>query len=118
MAKLPEDRVTPHEPPFTYVSVDYFGPIEVRQGRNRVTRWSYLFTCLTVLVIHVEAVQSLNTDSMVNALRRFINLRGYPKEILSDCGSNFTKADKELKGTVNQWNQQRITGFFTQRGIK
>ena len=118
MAKLPEDRVTPHEPPFTYVGVDYFGPIEVRQGRSRVKRWGCLFTCLTVRAIHVEVAHSLNTDSMINALRRFINLRGCPKEIRSDCGSNFTKADKELKDAVDEWNQQRISGFCTQRGIE
>ena len=118
MAKLPEDRVTPHEPPFTYVGVDYFGPIEVKQGRSRVKRWGCLFTCLTVRAIHMEVAHSLNTDSMINALRRFINLRGCPKEIRSDCGSNFTKADKELKGAVDEWNQQKISGFCSQRGIE
>ena len=118
MAKLPEDRVTPHEPPFTYVGVDYFGPMEVKQGRNRVKHWGCLFTCLTVRAIHVEVAHSLNTDSMINAMRRFINLRGYPKEIRSDCDSNFTKADKELKDAVDEWNQQRISGFCTQRGIE
>ena len=68
----------------------------------------------------MEVTHSLNTDSMINALRRFINLGGYPREIQSDCGSNFTKADKELKDTVDEWNQQRISGFCTQRyrGIK
>ena len=80
MAKLPKDRITPHEPPFTYVGVDYFGPIEVKQGRSRVKRWGCLFTCSNVRAIHVEVAHSLNTDSMINALRRFINLRGYPKE--------------------------------------
>ena len=69
MAKLPEDRITPHEPPFTYVGVDYFGPIEVKQGRRRVKRWGCLFTCLTVRAIHLEVEHSLNTDSMINALR-------------------------------------------------
>ena len=118
MAKLPEDRVTPHEPPFTFVGVDYFGPIEVQQGRSRVKRWGCLFTCLTVRAIHVEVAHSLNTDFMIKALRRFINLRGHPKEIRSDCGSNFTKADKELKDAVDEWNQQRISGFCTQRGIE
>ena len=102
MARLPEDRVIPHEPPFTYVGVDYFGPIEVKQGRSRVKRWGCLFTCLTVRAIHVEVAHSLNTDSTINALRRFINLRGCPREIRSDCGSNFTKADKELKGAVDE----------------
>ena len=118
MAKLPEDRITPHEPLFTYVGVDYFGPIEVKQGRSRVKRWGCLFTCLTVRAIHVEVAHSLNTDSMINALRRFINLRGYPKEIRSDCGSNFTKADKELKDAVDKWNQQTISEFCAQRGIE
>ena len=27
MADLPEDRIRPHEPPFTSVGMDYFGPI-------------------------------------------------------------------------------------------
>ena len=118
MAKLSEDRVTPHELPFTSVGVDYFGPIEVKQGRSQVKRWGCLFTCLTVHVIHVEVAHSLNTNSMINALRRFINFRGCPKEIPSDCGSNFTKADKELKDAVDEWNQQKISGFSTQRGIE
>ena len=34
MAKLPKDRNSPHEPPFTNVGVDYFGSIEVKQGRS------------------------------------------------------------------------------------
>jgi len=118
MAKLPEDRVTPHEPTFTYVGVDYFGPIEVKQGRSRVKRWGCLFTCLTVRAIHVEVADSLNTDSMINALRRFINLSGCPKEIRCSCGSYFTKADREPKDAVNERIQQRISGFCAQRGIE
>jgi hypothetical protein len=47
--------------------------------------------------VHIEIVHSLDTDAMINTLRRFISLRGCPKEIRSDCGTNFVKADKELK---------------------
>ena len=65
MAKLPEERISPHEPPFMYVGVDYFGPIEVKQRRSRVKRWGCLFACLTVRAIHVEAAHSLNTDSKI-----------------------------------------------------
>ena len=94
MAKLPEDRITPHKPPFTYVGVDVFGPIEVKQGRSRVKRYGCIFTCLTVRVIHIEVANTLNTASMIHALRRFIFLRGCPEEIRSDCGTHFTRADK------------------------
>ena len=118
MAKLPEDRITPYKPPFTYVGVDFFGPIEVKQGRSRVKRYGCIFTCLTVRAIHIEVANTLNTDSMINALRRFICLRGYPEQIRSDCETNFTKADKELKEAIKEWNQQRIDGFCAQRGIQ
>ena len=32
MADLPVDRLTPDEPPFSRVGVDYFGPLEVEKG--------------------------------------------------------------------------------------
>ena len=80
MAKLPQDRVTPNEPLLTHVGVDFFGPIELKQDRSRVKRYGCLFTCLTIRGIHIEVAHSLNTDSMINALRRFINLRGHPRK--------------------------------------
>ena len=54
MAELPKDRVTPSEPPFAYVEIDCFGPIEVKQGRSHLKRYGCLFTCLTVRAVHIE----------------------------------------------------------------
>ncbi|KAJ8041043.1 hypothetical protein HOLleu_15532 [Holothuria leucospilota] len=34
MADLPVSRITPDEPPFTRVGMDFFGPFEVKQGRS------------------------------------------------------------------------------------
>ncbi|XP_055614764.1 uncharacterized protein LOC129761087 [Toxorhynchites rutilus septentrionalis] len=48
MAPLPKQRLTPYVKPFTYVGVDYFGPLFISQGRSEVKRWVALFTCLTV----------------------------------------------------------------------
>ena len=118
MAELPKDRVTPSEPPFTYVGIDCFGPIEVKQGRSLVKRYGCLFTCLTVRAVHIEILHSASADSMINAVRRFTNMLGCPKEIRSDYGTNFTGADKELRDAVQQWNHQKINNVFTQREIK
>ena len=43
MANLPEERPIPDKPPFIFVGVDYFGPIEVKQGRSHVKRYGCLF---------------------------------------------------------------------------
>ena len=37
MADLPEDRVTPGKPPFSYIGVDCFGPFMVK-GADRLSR--------------------------------------------------------------------------------
>ena len=112
MANLPEDRVSPSEPPFTYVEVDCFGPLFVRQGRSTVKRYGVLFSCLAIRAIHIEVGYSLNTDSFINALRRFISRRGQPQGIRSDNGSNFVRGEKELREAINAWNQEKIHEFL------
>lgn len=118
MAALPEDRVNPSEPPFSYVGVDCFGPLDVRRGRSTVKRYSVIFTCLSVRAIHIEAVHSLDTDSFIGAFRRFIARRGQPLLMRSDNGGNFVKADRELREAVRDWNQDKIHGFLLARNIK
>ena len=93
MAALPEDRVNPSEPPFSYVGVDCFGPLDVRRGRSTVKRYGVIFTCLSIRAIHIETVHSLDTDSFIGAFRRFIARRGQPLLMRSDNGGNFVKAD-------------------------
>lgn len=104
MAELPKDRVTPSEPPFTYVGIDCLGPMEVKQGWSHAKRYGCLFTCWVVCAVHIEILHSASADSMINAIRRFISMRGCPKEIRSNNGTNFTVADKELRDAVHQWN--------------
>ena len=118
MAVLPEVKVLPEKPPFTFVDVDYFEPLQVKQGRSRIKIYSCLFTCLTTRAVHIEIAHSLNTDSMINALRRFISVRNYLAQIRSDQRINFTKADKELKEAIEECNQHKINNFRRQKNIK
>lgn len=96
MADLPEDRLLPDQPPFTNVGVDFFGPFEIRRGRSFVKRYGVIFTCLTVRAVHIEIAHSLDTDSCINVIRRFIARRGQVKIMRSDNGTNFVAAEKEL----------------------
>ncbi|XP_078357279.1 uncharacterized protein LOC144642164 [Oculina patagonica] len=118
MANLPEDRITPSKPPFTYTGVDCFGPFEVRRGRAKVKRYGVIFTCLALRAVHIEVVWSLDTESFIQALRRFISRKGQPEEIRSDNGGNFVKGERELREAVNEWNQSQIHDYLLQRNIK
>ena len=117
MADLPKGRLTSGDPPFTHVGVDYFGPFYVRQGRTYVKCYGCLFTCLAIRAIHIEIVHSLNTDGFLNALRRFLNLRGNPTTIYSDNGTNFRAGEREIRESLGQLNQRQIHEFLCRRNI-
>lgn len=63
-------------------------------------------------------VQSLDTDSFINALRRFIARRGQVLEMQSDNGTNFHGAERELRQAIECWNQSQINNMLLQKGIK
>ena len=44
----------------------------------------------------------LDTDSFLKAFCRIVNRRGLPEEMLSDNGTNFVGANKELRELVKQ----------------
>ena len=118
MADLPADRVTPNKPPFSFVGVDCFGPFWVKRARSQVKRYGVLFTCLATRAIHLEVAQSMDTDSFVNSMRRFIARRGIPEVMRSDNGSNFVGGSKELREAISDWNESQIHEFLLQRNIK
>ncbi|XP_054758449.2 uncharacterized protein LOC129264572 [Lytechinus pictus] len=97
MSDLPSERITPDKPPFTFVGVDCFGPFTVKQGRKDNKRYGCIFTCLVLRAIHIEILHSMDTDSFINGLERFISRRGRPEVIWSDNGSNFVGAERELE---------------------
>lgn len=117
MADLPKERVTPEEPPFTRVGMDFFGPFLVKQGRSSVKRYGVIFTCLAIRAVHLEVAHSLDTDSCVNSIRRFVARRGQVKYIRSDNGTNIVGAQAELKEEISRWNQQQISNALLARSI-
>ena len=117
MADLPVCRAAIDQPPFHHCGVDMFGPITVKQGRARVKRWVLLFTCLTIRCVHLEVVHHSDTDSFINAVRRFVNRRGSPSNMYSDNGSNFKGATTELKEFQNKLDKVKIKDFASTNNI-
>ena len=96
MADLPPERVLPFSPPFSVTGVDLFGPLNLKYGRNKsIKAWGALFTCATVRPIHLEIVESLSTESFLQALRRFVSHHGWPATIISENGKSFVGAERE-----------------------
>ena len=118
MADVPSCRLQVDQPAFSSVGVDFFGPLIVKQGRVTVKHYGCVFTCLTMRAIHIEIAHSLNTDSFLNALRRFIARRGTPKQIFSDNGTNFVGAAKILKDFLQGLNSEKIDHYCSRRNIE
>ena len=118
MAPLPMARITPRDPPFTSVGIDYFGPIPVKLKRSRVKRYGCIFTCLTMRAIHIEVSQDLSTDSFLLVFTRFVSRRGAPTEVYNDNGTNFRGAECEVKRALETWNQSRITESMRRRDVQ
>jgi len=118
MGALPGCRLMPHQRPFTYCGVDYFGPLDVTVGRRREKRWGALFTCLTTRAIHLEVAHSLSTDSAIQAIRRLVCRRGSPKEMYSDNGTNFRGANNELKAAISELDPKTLESQLQPIGVK
>lgn len=61
---------------------------------------------------------SLDTDSFINALQRFVARHGQFQEIRLDNGTNFVGGEHELRDAIRGWNQTQLNGVLLQKEIK
>ena len=117
MADAPRERLEKAKFPFTYVGVDYFGPLEVKYMRKTMKRRACVFSCLSTRAIHLELVFSLDTDSCLSAIKRFIATRCPPSTIWSDNGTNSVGAYNELKHFTSMWQTSDFQEKLRQKKI-
>ena len=111
MSDLPEERVA-ETAPFHYTGMDVFGPFYIKEGRKTLKRYGLLFTCLASRAVHLETLNSMEADSFISALRRFINKRGKVRELRSDRGTNFVGARNELADAIQELDRDRVQDFL------
>ncbi|TKS65471.1 hypothetical protein D9C73_028149 [Collichthys lucidus] len=122
MSDLPEDRMCT-DPPFTCVGLDVFGPWPVtvrktRAGQAEAKRWAVIFTCMSTRAINIEVIESMDTSSFINALRRFFAIRGAAKLLRSDCGTNFVSACRELHIDKRGCHNDKINTYLGNSGCE
>ncbi|XP_075258504.1 uncharacterized protein LOC142350541 [Convolutriloba macropyga] len=118
MADLPSERLAFQCPPFTNVGLDYFGPFHVTIRRSSEKRWGFLLNCLTTRAVDVEIAYSMDTNSCVMGIERFIARHGMPLVICSDNGTNFVSTEKELLLCFLNIDKQKIASELAQKGVK
>ena len=100
-ASLPTDRLNA-APPFTYSAVDMFGPFWIKEGRKEIKRYGALFTCMASRAVHLEYTHTLDTDSFIMALRRFISRRGEVRQL---------SVEIELRKANKKWIKVKLRNF-------
>ncbi|XP_062584078.1 uncharacterized protein LOC134245840 [Saccostrea cucullata] len=119
MADLPKVRLT-RSAPFTFVDVDVMRTVITRRTRGgsaHSKRWAVLFTCLYSRAVHIEVVEEMTSSSFINALRRFVAVRGAVSEFRSDRGTNFVGAATELQMNVVNVEDHSLKTFLADKRI-
>ena len=86
------------------VGVGCFGPLVGKGGRSQLKLYRCLFKCLTMRVIQIEELDSLEAD--INAFVRFFARRGVPQKVRSDNSANFIKGEIELPEAMWKWKDE------------
>ena len=94
---------------FALCAVDFAGPFVIELTRKMTAkRYLCLFTCASTRAVHLEIAYSLDTVSFLKAFSRVVARHGKPEVMISDNGTNFTSAERELRYLISTLDQTRI----------
>lgn len=99
MSDLPPER-TQRACPFEFTTLDLFGPFEIKDSVKRRTSkkvWGIVYCCMASRAVHADLVDDQSAESFLLAYTRFVALRGHPKKLWSDRGTNFIGAKSALQ---------------------
>ena len=123
MGELPEFR-TSIQPAFSVVGVDLWGPIVIRDDvikrGNRTTKkvWGVMFTCTATRAVYLDVACGLSTEELLHTIRRAMVRCGEIRTIISDPGTNFVGAARELKEWRDGWDNSMLVRFGAERSIE
>lgn len=120
MGKLPLERLKP-APPWSYTALDLFGPFKIRDEVKKRTfgkAYGVIFNCLGTRAVHIELSSDYSTEKFLMSLRRFVSLRGYPKQLYSDNGTQLVAASEDLKEMIKGLDQTQLEEYGVTEGLQ
>lgn len=93
MGDLPPERYEIGARPFHAICLDLLGPLWVKSMVNRRAKmkaWPVLFVCQATGALHIEVMHNYGTQAFLLQWGRFSAIRGDPKVVVSDRGSQLT----------------------------
>ena len=100
-------------PPWTYVCIDYAGPVVIKGEVNKRSRgkaWILVYTCRSTKAVCLLATSGYSTSDFLSKHAEFVARKGRPRSIVTDRGTNLVKgaitlSDKEKPGN---WDWAKV----------
>ena len=128
MSKLPPQIHEVPCSPFTNVTLDFLGPVEIRSMTNKrahMKAWPLVFVCMNTSALHTELAPGYSTEDFLLCWDGFTSIRGFPKFIYSDQGSQLVGARKLMNTSrktedMNQMNVDfdRVAAKTASNGVE
>ena len=117
MGDLPPERIEVAAP-FMTSGVDVFGDFPVTHaGRGHRKRWVLLVTCFVTRAVCLLPLPDMTLSSVVNALTRMNGQFPSVTKLVSDQGSNFKGASREIREAIEAWDKTTLTDRIGEMGI-
>ena len=118
MGDLPESRLQ-MAAPFAVSGLDVFGDFDVtHSARGTRKRWVLLCTCLTTRAVALYPLKNMDLSTVVRALVKMNSQYPALRKIVSDRGSNFVGANREMKTAFQTWKNENIAEALATEGLE
>ena len=117
MGDRQEARVTLDSKPFTWISLDFFGPVVVKAMTNKrahMKTWPILMVCNSTGAVHAACAHDYSTEAFILQFQHYVALRGCPARVVSDRGSQLTSKENIVAAKDSpagyDWEQLKAQG--------
>ena len=108
-------RVSPPEKPYSYVCLDYIGPVEISLAGERRKAWLLIITCLWSRAVNLKICLSANVVDFLKAVQLHVFEYGIFQYCVSDQGTRILAGVNSIKAFLSDYETQT---YFDSQGIK